>query len=399
MSELPSAVPRHIICTVTNDLSYDQRMIRICTALVEMGYAVTLVGRELEQSQPLSKEVFHQKRLRCRWNAGKMFYLEYNLRLWWWLLWQRMDAVCSVDLDTILPGWFVCFLRRKVQIYDAHEYFTETPEVVRRPAIQRIWAAVARFCIPKIKHCYTVGDGLAQIFTKRYGVPFKVVRNVPFYRGDQIEKIRSRSVSDLRAASDTSIDTSADVFSNVSTGGLPILFYQGALNEGRGLEQIIAAMTNIDAQLWLAGEGDLSQDLRQLVTDLKLEKKVKFLGFVQPKDLPALTLQATIGLNLLENRGLSYFYSLANKAFDYVQACVPSINMAFPEYLALQKEYGTYYLIENLERETLVEAVNDLLNNDKLYAHLVENCLRAREVLHWEKEKERLREIYADIWE
>ncbi len=37
---------RRIFCTVTNDLNYDQRMIRICTSLVRAGYEVVLVGRE-----------------------------------------------------------------------------------------------------------------------------------------------------------------------------------------------------------------------------------------------------------------------------------------------------------------------------------------------------------------
>lgn len=366
----PSSTTSKIICTVTNDLTYDQRMIRICTSLVELGYEVTLVGRELSHSKPLQQKSFHQKRLRCYWNSGKLFYLEYNFRLFWWLLFQRCDGICSVDLDTILPGLLVCRLRGKIQAYDAHEYFTETPEVVRRPQVQRIWAAVARFCIPRIKYCYTVGDGLAQIFTQRYGVSFAVIRNVPFLSPPP----PSRTIPEK-----------------------PILFYQGALNEGRGLEQIITAMSDIQAELWLAGEGDLSQELRQLVVDLKLEDKVKFLGFVLPKSLPALTLQATIGLNLLENRGLSYYYSLANKAFDYIQATVPSINMAFPEYNALQEAHGTFVLIENLKKETLISAINGLLQNENKYRQIVENCKIAREVLNWKMEQERLKEFYNSI--
>ena len=66
--------------------------------------------------------------------------------------------------------------------------------------------------------------------------------------------------------------------------------YQGALNTGRGLEAAIAAMQLIDnMQLWLAGEGDLSAELRQLAVELGVQDKVHFLGFVSPDDLKTRT--------------------------------------------------------------------------------------------------------------
>ena len=77
-------------------------------------------------------------------------------------------------------------------------------------------------------------------------------------------------------------------------------------------------------QLWLVGEGDLSVKLRELVKSYKLDQKVKFKGYLKPTELPEITAKATIGLNLLENTSLNYYYSLANKAFDYIQAEIPA---------------------------------------------------------------------------
>ncbi len=73
--------PKQIILTVTNDLSYDQRMQRISTTLVKIGYDVLLVGRKRSLSIPLKTMPFEQKRLRCWFNKGKLFYIEYNIRL------------------------------------------------------------------------------------------------------------------------------------------------------------------------------------------------------------------------------------------------------------------------------------------------------------------------------
>ncbi|WP_205127803.1 hypothetical protein, partial [Okeania hirsuta] len=62
---------------------------------------------------------------------------------------------------------------------------------------------------------------------------------------------------------------------------------------------------------------------RGLTKELDLQKQVKFLGYLDPEELRRITPQAHLGLNLLENKGLSYYYSLANKTFDYLQAGLP----------------------------------------------------------------------------
>src|SRR5688572_26752370 len=120
-----------LLFAVTNDLTYDQRMQRICRSLSAWGYDVELIGRERELSVPLSSETFRQTRLNCFFSKGKLFYLEYNLRLLFYLLFTRFDAVCAIDLDTIVPVFIIGKLKGAKLIYDAHEYFTEVPEVVR----------------------------------------------------------------------------------------------------------------------------------------------------------------------------------------------------------------------------------------------------------------------------
>src|ERR1700760_2522883 len=102
---------KRIFCTVTNELNYDQRMIRICTSLAKAGYDSPLVGRSHKGSLPLVPRLFRQHRLRLFFKKGKLFYLEYNLRLFFFLLFRKMDCICAVDLDTILPCYFVSTLR------------------------------------------------------------------------------------------------------------------------------------------------------------------------------------------------------------------------------------------------------------------------------------------------
>ena len=110
-----------IIFTVTNDLCFDQRMIRICTSLSKAGYRVLLLGRKKPDSPALSNYSFQQRRLNCFFNRGKLFYIEYNFRLFFFLLFHPFDALCSIDLDTILPGLWASKIKGKVSLFHAHE--------------------------------------------------------------------------------------------------------------------------------------------------------------------------------------------------------------------------------------------------------------------------------------
>lgn len=364
---------KKIYLTVTNDLTYDQRMIRISTSLAQAGYEIWLIGRLRPKSKTLNKQVFHQKRLKCFFDKGKFFYLEYNIRLFFFLIFNQFDAVCSIDLDTILAGFYAAKIKRKICIYDAHEYFTEVPEVVQRPQTKRIWEWIANHTIPKINYAYTVCESLQGVFKTQYQTAFEVIRNVPFQR----------------IAPPTPI-----VFKKPF-----ILLYQGVLNDGRGLEEMITAMQQLDdVEFWLAGEGDRSQALRALTKELQVQDKVKFLGYIQPDELNAVTEKAHLGINLLQNKGLNYYYSLANKFFDYIQAQKPSLNMNFPEYATIIKEYPVGLLLDNLASETIIKSIQKITNSPELYQQLQANCIIAQKKFIWEKEEVKLLAFYKHIF-
>lgn len=360
---------KRIVFTVTNDLSYDQRMHRICTSLVKQGYHCLLVGRVLRNSKPLESFDFETRRLRCFFNKGKLFYIEYNIRLLLFLLASRFDAICAVDLDTLVPATLSSRLKGKKLGYDAHEYFTEVPEVVGRKAIKAVWERVARACIPRTDFRYTVGEKLAEELKVQYGFDFDVIRNVPMTRG-------SRSV---QAAQEK------------------ILLYQGSLNEGRGLEVLLEAATELPIKVWLAGEGDLSESLRAQATRLDLKDRVAFLGFIPPHMLWNVTQKAYLGYNLLENKGKSYFFSLANKYFDYTMAGVPCLISPFPEYQAFHQKYGHSVLCE-LNKEDVIRGVKELLGKPEEYNRLQENCYKATQELNWQKEEQYLFKIYGNVF-
>jgi glycosyltransferase involved in cell wall biosynthesis len=370
---------KKIIFTVTNDLSYDQRMQRICSSLANAGYEVELVGRKLPHSKPLKTDFnFKQTRLTCTINKGKLFYMEFNLRLLWYLLRQKTNAICAIDLDTILACGITATLNNNTLVFDAHEHFTEVPEVTNRKITKTIWHLIGKIFVPKAKLCYTVGPQLAKLLGTIYQNQFEVIMNVPILVDAVVGVDRVNKVDEVERENG-------------------YILYQGALNKSRGLEQSILAMHQVEnIQLLIAGEGDLSKELRDLVVKEKLENKVQFLGFVQPADLKQLTVNAKVGLNLLEPNGLSYYYSLANKFFDYMQAGVPCICANFPEYKAIHEKYHCSVLID-CDVNEIAKAINELLTNQNTYSVLTKNCLLASQNFNWEMEDAKLLKYYSQI--
>jgi glycosyltransferase involved in cell wall biosynthesis len=356
---------KHIYLTVTNDLTYDQRMNRICTSLAENGYAITLVGRKLKSSLPLESKKFNQKRIRCWFNKGKLFYAEYNVRLFFFLLLKKMDAICAIDLDSILPCLYISRWKKIPRIYDAHELFTGLKEVATRPAILKIWKWIERNTVPKYKWGYTVSEGIAEEFNRRYGVNYETIRNVPV----------SRPLSEKNLTE-------------------KMLLYQGAVNEARGFEYLIPAMQWVNSRLVICGDGNFMAQLKKLISEYKVGNKVELTGMLGPDDLWTYSLQAYIGVAVPENEGLNQFLALPNKFFDYISAGLPQITVNYPEYQKLNKQFEVAVLLENLDPKVIAQSINNLLEDDVLYKKLRENCLKARLELNWQQEEKKLIAFY-----
>ena len=81
---------KRIVISVTNDLTTDQRVEKTCEALSEIGYDVVLVGRKLKTSLPIQKN-YKTVRFRLLFNEGFLFYAEFNIRLFMFLLFTKKN--------------------------------------------------------------------------------------------------------------------------------------------------------------------------------------------------------------------------------------------------------------------------------------------------------------------
>nr|WP_282189228.1 glycosyltransferase [Maribellus sp. YY47] len=346
----------------------DNRVHKICTSLYKLGFDVLLVGRKLPHSADVIRN-YPTRRIKLIFKKGPGFYAEYNIRLFLLLLFAKCDILLSDDLDSLPANYLASRCKAKTLVYDSHEYFTQVPELVNRPPTQKIWEWVERKILPKVKYAYTVCNSIANVYRKKYGVDFKVLRNLPLAQKAQ------------------AVQTSSDT---------RMILYQGAVNVGRGLEQAILAMHYIDdAKLVIAGDGDIRTQLEELVAKEKLENKVEFKGRLPLEDLSKLTVQADLGLSIEEDLGLNYRYTLPNKLFDYIQARVPVLVSDLPEMAAIVTQYKVGTITPSLEPKVLAENILDALN-DQAKRKVWKTYLKvAAADLIWENEEQVLKELFA----
>ena len=369
-----------VVVSVINDLSSDQRVDRTCCTLHELGYDVLLVGRKMKKSVSLNPRVYKMTRMTLLFEKGALFYAEYNFRLFFFLLFKKVDVLHANDLDTLLANRIIQKLKGVKLVYDSHEYFTEVPELVEGSFSKRVWLKIERSIFPKLKHVFTVNKSIAEIYKNLYGIDLKVMRNLPI-SGKFTSKIKVKSRTDL---------------------GLPlekkIILLQGAgINVDRGAEEMVEAMNWIDAVFLIVGSGDVIGALKDKVRASKLQSKVIFTGRVPFEELIAYTKVADVGVTLDKDTNLNYRYSLPNKIFDYFQADLPVIASNLIEVRRIIDEYQAGIILSSHQPRKMAEEINDYLNNSERFNYTKQNVQKAKAELIWENEKVVLINCYTKL--
>ena len=370
-----------IILSVTNDLVTDQRVHRICSSLLKLNYEVLLVGRLLKTSLPIDRK-YQTKRFNLWFNNGFLFYANYNVRLFWLLLFSKSTLLWSNDLDTLPANYLVSKLKGIKLVYDSHEYFTEVPELVNRPKIQKIWLSIEQWIFPKLKNVITVSNQIANDYSTKYNVNITVIRNLP---------LKVKELYEVSASAGTD-------GKNIKIDGSKLIIYQGAVNVNRGIEPLVEAMQYIkNAQLYIIGDGDIFEKIVQQILDLNLQDKITQLGKIPFEFLPHYTHQADLGVSLEENVGLNYKYALPNKLFDYINAGVPVLTSDLPEMEAVVAKYHVGETISSITPTTIAGKINELLNDNEKLSLYAANCKKAKEELCWENEEQKLYAFIKEI--
>lgn len=366
-----------VIISVTNDLVTDQRVNRVCISLQAMGFDVLLVGRKLPNSLPLPQKDFKMYRMPLLFKKGSLFYAEYNIRLFLFLITHKSNLLVSNDLDTLLANYVASKIKRNNLVYDSHEYYCGTPELANRAFVRNFWLRIERWIFPKLKDIFTVNKSIANLYHQEYNKTLHVVRNIPMKK----TMLNPLSKQSLGLPSDKKI-----------------LLLQGAgINVDRGVEELVTAMQYVSnkAVLVIVGSGDVIDTLKQNVIDFKLSHKVIFVAKVPMEKLVSYTHHADLGFTVDKDTNINYRYSLPNKLFDYIHAGVPVISSELVEISKIITQYNIGTFIKNHQPKHIAEVINTALSNETLLKQWKENCVKASKELTWENEEKEIIKVYS----
>jgi glycosyltransferase involved in cell wall biosynthesis len=364
---------KKITVSVISDLTSDQRVIRICTTLQEMGFEVSVIARCFSDSLPLGNYVFASQRIKCYFKKGIMQYAEFNFKLFFKLLFSKTDYFLANDLDVLIPNYIISKMRGKKIMYDTHEYFTGVPELKDSHLKRKIWKFFEDWIFPTLKTVYTVNDSVKNKYQQEYSNDIGVVRNVPI----------------------TTMPIKADLPAYLQNK--TILLLQGAgINVGRGGLELLEAMKFLPAQfhLLLVGSGTQWNDIKKKRIEWNLQHSTEMIDKVVPAKLKEYTSMAHIGFSLDSFDDLNCLYNLPNKIFDYIHASVPIITTGIPEVKRIVEGYNCGICLDNYKPENIANAVLALVADKERYTFYKNNCIAAAKELCWENEAEKLKAIY-----
>lgn len=342
-----------------------------------MGYCVTLIGRRLPNSLNL-KRSYKTYRMKLFFNKGFLFYAEYNIRLFFKLLFTKAHIQLSNDLDTLLPNFIVSKILNRKLVYDSHELFTEIPELNNRPFVKKVWIFIEKNIFPKLKNVYTVNQEIANVYKKKYNVNVNVIRNIaPKY----------------------TINLKGEAFAKKVKGNKTMLILQGTgINIDRGAEEAVRMMQYIDNTiLYIIGGGDVFNDLKILVKELDLKEKVTILDKIPYKELMKYTNVADFGLSLDKPTNMNYELALPNKVFDYIQAQTPLIASNRKVIANLVKNENLGLILERLEPEEMAKKIKETISDKDKINTYKKNLIEAANKYCWENESVKLKEIFKNL--
>ncbi|MGE9746021.1 glycosyltransferase [Bdellovibrio bacteriovorus] len=356
-------------------------MLKISTSLANAGVfrEIELIGRWREGIPERVRvnshiEIVRIKPMRLR-IFGRHFeraiaVLTWYLRTTIYLLKRDIECINPHSLPVLPLAALVKTLKGCKLVYDTHELETET--ITCRGAKRTLFKLTEKVFIRSSDAICVVNKSIADWYAKTYNIPTPyVVKNVPHLQKHNIK--RKNILREL-----FSIPEDATVF-----------LYQGLLSEGRGLHLTLEAFKGKGSQhIVFMGYGELTSTIQKAAKDYS---NIHYKSAVSPELIPEITPSADAGLSLIEDKCLSYFYSLPNKVYEYLNSGVPVIASAFPEM--------SKFVNENAAGWTITPSKEELSNLlDKLSKSALEQkraaILNREPAFGWHHEEQQLLAMY-----
>ena len=279
-------------------------------------------------------------------------YLHWTILIYQLLRHHDFHKIIASDLYSLFPLYLV--KKNIIIIYDSREIFTELAAHHHSKIKKHIIRFIENLCLQRVSIILTSADSDTTFIKKKYTnyihIKYYTIFNFPHMITIKEKSNYLRSKYNI-SKSDT------------------ILIYQGVLQKGRGIQQMIRIIENtINMVGVIIGDGEEKYNYKKYVKSISLNKRIYFIDSLPYLELLKITCSADIGLALIRPMGISYQYALPNKLFEYAICGIPCLASNLPN----MKKYIDKYKLglsvnNNLSKQ--INAINQLAlpDNQKKY--------------------------------
>jgi rhamnosyl/mannosyltransferase len=175
----------------------------------------------------------------------------------------------------------------------------------------------------------------------------------------------------------------------------PLILFVGRLVYYKGVEYLLKAMQNIDANLLIIGEGSLRSDFIKIVDELNLNNRVEFKNHLPREELllyfyicdlfvlPSVARAEAFGMVLLE-------------AMVYRKPLVTTELGTGTSFINVDSATG--FVVPPKDPNAISEVINKLINHEEMRKEMGENAyMRLKEEFTFEKYILRYKKLYQDM--
>lgn len=153
------------------------------------------------------------------------------------------------------------------------------------------------------------------------------------------------------------------------------LIYAGNVGYAQDLEKVVLAMGIVsrthDAKLLIVGEGDMKDQLMDLVKENGLDHCITFKDLVPRDEVPGLISESYIGLAPLKNLE-SLEYAIPSKVYEYMACGIPFIGCSKGEIVNIAARSKSGIVAAN-DPSSIAQAIGELLDDPEKAAEMGRN--------------------------
>lgn len=372
----------------------DPRVMRDAIALVEAGYAVTIVDFERDKTKPVEEDIrgVHFKHI-----VMPSYFTSARFKPWFLVklviitirgiiqLLKVQTDIYHAHVERAIPACYVAArLRNKPFIVDTPELTLTDPTYARWSKLNSLARRLIRHMVSYSTRYITASPLYPQELNKLFGSKeMTVILNVPPYQ-EVVKSDRLRKHLNLEPE-------------------VRIALYQGYLQHDRLLDRYIRAAKFLGPNVVIvflgSGPEEIMSGLKSLIASEGVADRVKIVSAVPYDELLEWTASADIGLTAAApDQSLNNRLCLPNKFFEYLMAGLPVFSLQYDAIIEMIDLYNVGKAISSVDPQDIGTAINDMLADSEELARMNVNAFAvARWEFYWEKESQKLLRLYEEI--